>query len=43
MPVVTGFCYTQLTDTMQEANGLLRADRSPKLPVEVLRALVTGS
>lgn len=41
-PVVTGFCYTQLTDTMQEANGLLRADRSPKLPFEVLRALVTG-
>ena len=41
-PVVTGFCYTQLTDTLQEANGLLRADRSPKLPFEVLRSLVTG-
>ncbi|MBT2484037.1 MULTISPECIES: glycoside hydrolase family 2 protein [unclassified Microbacterium] len=42
-PVVAGFCYTQLTDTMQEANGLLRADRSPKLPIEVLRALITGT
>ncbi|WP_250443098.1 glycoside hydrolase family 2 protein [Actinotalea sp. C106] len=39
---VAGFCWTQLTDTGQETNGLLRADRSPKLPVEVLRQLVTG-
>jgi beta-galactosidase/beta-glucuronidase len=41
-PLVAGFCYTQLTDTLQESNGLLRADRSPKLPVETLRAMVTG-
>lgn len=33
-PVVAGFCYTQLTDTAQERNGLLRADRTPKIPVE---------
>ncbi len=33
-PVVAGFCYTQLTDTAQERNGLLRADRTPKLPLE---------
>ena len=39
---VAGFCWTQLTDTGQETNGLLRADRSPKLPIEVLRRLVTG-
>ena len=26
----SGFCYTQLTDTYQEANGLLYADRTPK-------------
>ncbi|MBO1751501.1 glycoside hydrolase family 2 [Actinotalea sp. BY-33] len=39
---VAGFCWTQLTDTGQETNGLLRADRTPKLPVEVLRRLVTG-
>ena len=42
-PVIAGFCYTQLTDTLQESNGLLRADRSPKLPVETLRAIVTGT
>lgn len=39
---VTGFCWTQLTDTGQETNGLLHADRRPKLPVELLRRLVTG-
>jgi beta-galactosidase/beta-glucuronidase len=42
-PPVAGFCYTQLTDTLQEANGLLTADRCPKLPVEVLREIVTGT
>jgi beta-galactosidase/beta-glucuronidase len=41
-PVVAGFCYTQFTDTLQESNGLLRSDRSPKLPVETLRAMITG-
>jgi len=30
-PSITGFCYTQLTDTGQETNGLLREDRTPKL------------
>jgi Glycosyl hydrolases family 2, TIM barrel domain len=39
-PVLAGFCYTQLTDTEQEANGLATADRVPKLPIEVLRELV---
>ncbi|HEV2127882.1 MAG TPA: glycoside hydrolase family 2 TIM barrel-domain containing protein [Thermomicrobiales bacterium] len=38
-PDVTGFCYTQLTDTEQETNGLLTADREPKLPVESLREI----
>ena len=32
--IFTGFCYTQLTDTYQEANGLLYADRTPKIPIE---------
>lgn len=27
---LAGFCYTQLTDTFQEKNGLLNADRTPK-------------
>ncbi|HTN57956.1 MAG TPA: glycoside hydrolase family 2 TIM barrel-domain containing protein [Protaetiibacter sp.] len=38
-----GFCYTQLTDTAQETNGLAWPDRTPKLPVETIRALVLGT
>jgi beta-galactosidase/beta-glucuronidase len=34
----SGFCYTQLTDTFQEANGLLYADRTPKFPIEAIRS-----
>ncbi len=30
-PVVAGFCYTQLTDTAQERNGLLDEHRKPKV------------
>lgn len=30
----SGFCYTQFADTFQETNGLLNADRSPKIPLE---------
>jgi beta-galactosidase/beta-glucuronidase len=30
-PVVAGFCYTQLTDTAQERNGLLTENRVPKV------------
>ncbi|MDM7831625.1 glycoside hydrolase family 2 protein [Cellulomonas edaphi] len=40
--VLAGFCYTQLADTLQETNGLVTADRVPKLPVEELRAIMTG-
>ena len=36
-PVVQGFCYTQLTDVMQEVNGLLRENREPKIDVKKLR------
>lgn len=39
-PFLAGFCYTQLTDTLQEANGLLDDRRRPKIPVEVIRAAV---
>ena len=38
-PVLAGFCYTQLTDTEQERNGLLTADREPKSDPAVLRAV----
>ena len=38
-----GYCYTQLTDVMQEVNGLLTMDREPKLPLETLYKIFTGS
>lgn len=38
---LAGFCYTQLTDTMQETNGLLGADRTPKLDVAAVHAINT--
>ena len=40
-PAVMGFCWTQLTDTQQERNGLLTADRVPKAPIERIRAVTT--
>jgi beta-galactosidase/beta-glucuronidase len=40
---VTGFCYTQFMDTGQETNGLLFADGIPKLPLETIRQIVTGT
>lgn len=39
---LAGFCYTQLTDTRQEANGLCDEYRRPKLPVGTIRQIVTG-
>lgn len=41
-PHVQGFCYTQLTDVEQEINGLLTYDRTPKVPLEQIRHIVTG-
>jgi hypothetical protein len=38
---LAGFCYTQLTDTEHETNGLLTADREPKLPIDQIRGIVT--
>jgi beta-galactosidase/beta-glucuronidase len=37
-PLFSGFCYTQFADTFQEANGLLAADRTPKIPIEKIAA-----
>ncbi len=42
LEALSGFCYTQFTDTYQEANGLLYADRTPKLPLEVIERAVLG-
>jgi beta-galactosidase/beta-glucuronidase len=39
--VLAGFCYTQLTDTEQETNGLLTVDRRHKLDPEAVRAINT--
>lgn len=42
LKLLAGFCYTQFADTYQEANGLLYADRTPKLPLEVINAATCG-
>jgi beta-galactosidase/beta-glucuronidase len=36
---LSGFCYTQLTDTLQEKNGLLTDRRVPKLDVAEVRRI----
>lgn len=41
-PGIAGFCYTQLTDTEQETNGLLTAAREPKADPAVLRAITAA-
>jgi beta-galactosidase/beta-glucuronidase len=38
-PVVGGFCYTQLADVEHERNGLLTADRKPKIDIARIRAI----
>ncbi len=43
LPALGGFCYTQFTDTYQEANGLLYADRTPKAPFEEISKATTGA
>ena len=40
--LLSGFCYTQFTDTYQEANGLLYADRTPKIPIRQIAAATGG-
>jgi beta-galactosidase/beta-glucuronidase len=42
LPALAGFCYTQFTDTYQEANGLLYADRTPKAPFEEIAKATYG-
>jgi beta-galactosidase/beta-glucuronidase len=42
LELIAGFCYTQFTDTYQEANGLLYADRTPKFPLEEIAAATRG-
>lgn len=40
--VFAGFCYTQFTDTYQEANGLVKMDRTPKFDLEAMRRATAG-
>ncbi|MFN7993780.1 MAG: glycoside hydrolase family 2 TIM barrel-domain containing protein [Bryobacteraceae bacterium] len=42
LPLLAGFCYTQFSDTYQEANGLLSANRVPKFPVEHMALATRG-
>ena len=37
-----GFCYTQLTDTFQEANGLFTAERQPKFDLRAMHRATRG-
>jgi hypothetical protein len=39
----SGFCYTQFADTFQESNGLLSADRTPKIPLAQIAKSTGGS
>ena len=38
----SGFCYTQFADTFQETNGLLCADRTPKIALERIEQATTA-
>ncbi|WP_051159152.1 glycoside hydrolase family 2 protein [Agromyces subbeticus] len=40
---LAGYCYTQLTDTVQEANGILTEDRTPKVDVEAFSNILRGT
>jgi len=42
-PLFSGFCYTQFADTFQEINGLLFADRTPKIPLATIAAATRHS
>lgn len=42
LPALAGFCYTQFADTYQESNGLLFANREPKMPIEEIAKVVGG-
>jgi beta-galactosidase/beta-glucuronidase len=39
----SGFCYTQFTDTYQEANGLFTEHREPKFDLDWMRRATMGS
>jgi hypothetical protein len=40
---LAGFCYTQLTDTLQETNGLVTERRVPKMDAALLQRITAGA
>ena len=42
LPIFGGFCYTEIFDVYQEANGLFWMDRTPKFPLEQMRKATCG-
>lgn len=42
IPYCRGFCYTQLTDVMQETNGLLTAERENKAGIAELNSIFSA-
>jgi hypothetical protein len=40
---LAGFCYTQLADTEQESNGLLTAERQPKVDPDRIAEITSGA
>jgi hypothetical protein len=40
-PLMFGYCYRQLTDVLQEENGIHRFDRSTKLAVSRIKTIQT--
>lgn len=43
LQLLAGFCYTQFADTYQEVNGLLFADRTPKVPIDRIAVATAGA
>ena len=41
--IFCAFCYTQFTDTFQEANGLSTMDRKPKFPLSAIARATRGT
>ena len=39
MDFFKGYCLTQLTDVQQEVNGVLKEDRTPKIPISEMKRL----
>ena len=41
-PIISGLCYTQLSDVEHERNGLLTADRTPKIDLARVRDVIAA-